>query len=87
MELEELCTKISLPPEAAHGVLIYAKEDVPAELLGALTKEETAKTAYQKLKVLCPPERDGLDMLAYMLLAALKTYELYICLLSTSRCV
>lgn len=76
MNLKELCGKIGMDKEVQKQVS-GIKPDIPEELLKELTEEEKAEKAYHKLLPLCKKEIRGLDMLAYMLYAALNTREKY----------
>ncbi len=76
MDLEELCRRIELPEEVREIVLNIGP-DIPPDILKAITARKSAEVSYQKMKRLCKPDRDGLDMLSYMLRAALGAYEIY----------
>ena len=78
MNVEELYFKIALPAEIKSEVLSYANKKIPEGLLSDLTDSRTAKTAYQRLKEICPAEHKGLDILSYMLSAALNTHKRYL---------
>lgn len=77
MTLEKLCDKIELPKEVQKHVFLFANSNIPTELLYAITQKESAQGSYQKLKIWCKQKNKGFDMLAYMLLAALHTYQAY----------
>lgn len=78
--IAELTAQIELPEEPRQLVCSYGTVALPAavrDVLPGLTAIETAPAAYEALKAQCPAENSGLDMLAYMLLAALMTREKY----------
>lgn len=77
MELKELCEKIDLPSEAKKAVLEISLNLPKTPLLKTITDPKTAKSSYLELKKLCSYE-SGFTMLAYMLTAALNTYDLYV---------
>lgn len=77
MNLNELCIKLELPPEVREQVTALSGLEVPAELLLGLTVRETGYDSYEQLKALCVPDRRGLDMLTFMLRAALISWENY----------
>ncbi|MDO5400785.1 MAG: acyltransferase domain-containing protein [Eubacteriales bacterium] len=75
MDLNNLCEMLCLPGQVREAVL--AAREVPGDLLADLTRRGRGQGAYEKLKALCTPENRGLDMLAFMLRAALLTWENY----------
>lgn len=77
MDFKELCEKIGLPREVR--VRLPEQTEVPGDLLHGLTVRETAQASFERLKEKCDPEKRGLDMLAWMLRAALLTWENYRC--------
>lgn len=77
MDLQELCRGIGLPQTVEETVL--GIREVPAEeTLRALTRPQSAALARQQLAERAEPEARGLDMLAWMLRAALFTHEEYV---------
>ena len=76
MKMQDLCIAIELPAEV--GRMVLAAGDFPPEAtLRALTCPQTAAGAYRELADRASAELRGLDMLAWMLRAALYTHEEY----------
>lgn len=76
VKLQDLCIAIELPAEV--GRMVLAAGDFPPEAtLRALTCPQTAAGAYRELLDRTSAELRGLDMLAWMLRAALYTHEEY----------
>ncbi|MBQ1274708.1 MAG: DUF5596 domain-containing protein, partial [Cellulosilyticum sp.] len=81
MKLIDLCNQLELPKEVVEQVMSCSTrigEGAPEELLVGLTNKIHAKESYEKLIAYTNPENLGMDMLTYMLYAALKTYDKYI---------
>lgn len=75
MDFIELCEKIDLPREVVGRLPQQA--EAPVELLHNLTVPGTAQAAFEQLNRMRDPNELGLDMLAWMLRAALGTWENY----------
>lgn len=76
VDLQELCRAIQLPPEVCRAVL-SVREFPPEETLQALTRPQTAAEAWGQLAKQGKTKAHGLDMLAWLLRAALYTRAEY----------
>ena len=76
MNLETLCRNIGLA-QAAQMAVLETPQVLPAALLEAVTCPATAEKAGREIVAYGDPARRGLDVLAYYLMAATKTYDAY----------
>ena len=76
MDLQELYRKIELPEEVCSAAE-RVRTDIPEEMVFALTEPQNAEKAYRQLAEKALPVNDGLDLLSWMLRAALYSHDAY----------
>lgn len=77
MNLQELYKKIELPEEVCLAVE-RMRTDIPEQMVSALTEPQSAAKAYHQLAGKALPMNYGLDLLAWMLQAALYSHDAYV---------
>lgn len=77
MDLQELYKKIELPEEVCLAVE-RMQTDISEQMVFALTEPQSAAKAYHQLVGKALPLNYGLDLLAWMLQAALYSHDAYV---------
>lgn len=76
MNLQELYRKIELPEEVCF-VIERMRTDIPEQMVFALTEPQNAAKTYRQLAEKALPLNFGLDLLLWMLQAALYSHDAY----------
>ena len=76
MNLQELYRKIELPEEVRF-VIERMRTDIPEQMVFALTEPQNAAKTYRQLAEKALPLNFGLDLLLWMLQAALYSHDAY----------